>query len=47
MYIQPKDLSHETWLLFAILERIICGISLQDAICEVWANIIYNVWFFQ
>lgn len=40
MYIQPKDLSHETWLLFALLERIICGISLQSAICEVWANII-------
>lgn len=30
---------------FALLERMICGISLQSAMCEVWANIIYNVWF--
>ena len=40
MYIQPKDLSHETRLLCNI-GRIICGISLQDAICEVWAK--YNI----
>lgn len=42
MYIQPKDLSHETWLLCNI-GRIICGISLQSAICEVWVQ--YNIMY--